>query len=107
MTARFRTASALEILLGASIVIGHNVFRVVPNEVPILFVLGLLSFRLRNGGVSAMGLMRPVSWARTVAVAAAAAGLRSPARGFVLGPPPRRFWPPAVVPAGAEALRRN
>ncbi len=107
MTARFRTASALEILLGASIVIGHNVFRVVPNEVPILFVLGLLSFRLRNGGVSAMGLMRPVSWARTVAVAAAAAGLRIAAGDFVIDPLTRRFWPPAVVPAEAEAIAGN
>src|SRR5260370_16228252 len=101
MTARFRTASALEILLGASIVIGHNVFRVVPNEVPILFVLGLLSFRLRNGGGSAMGLMRPVSLARTLAVAAAAAGVRSAARDFVLVSLPPRFLPSAVLSAGA------
>ena len=49
----FRILSALELLLGAFIVIGHNVFHVVPNEVPILFVLGLVSIRLRNGGWSA------------------------------------------------------
>jgi hypothetical protein len=37
----WRLFSASEVLLGAVIVIGHNVFHVVPNEVPILFVLGL------------------------------------------------------------------
>jgi len=35
----WRLLSASEVLVGAAIVIGHNVFRVVPNEVPILFVL--------------------------------------------------------------------
>jgi len=43
-------------------VIGHNVFHVVPNEVPILFGLGLLSFRLRNGGWSAMITRVPPEW---------------------------------------------
>ncbi len=48
-TGRFdpRILSAFELLLGAFIVVGHNVFRVLPNEVPILAVLGLLSARLR------------------------------------------------------------
>jgi hypothetical protein len=46
----WRLLSASEVLLGAAIVIGHNVFRVVPNEVPILFVLGLVSVRIRDGG---------------------------------------------------------
>src|SRR5258708_27178952 len=46
-------------LFRSAIVIGHNVFRVVPNEVPILFVLGLLSVRVRDGGWSAIGFRRP------------------------------------------------
>jgi hypothetical protein len=46
-----RILSGFELLLGAFIVIGHNVFRILPNEVPILFVLGFLSIRLRNGGL--------------------------------------------------------
>ena len=33
----WRLFSASELLLGAVIVIGHNVFHVLPNEVPILF----------------------------------------------------------------------
>jgi len=45
----WRLFSASELLLGAVIVIGHNVFHVVPNEVPILFVLGLVSVRIRDG----------------------------------------------------------
>ena len=45
----WRLFSAFEVLLGAVIVIGHNVFHVVPNEVPILFVLGFVSVRLRKG----------------------------------------------------------
>src|SRR5436305_14678485 len=51
----WRLFSASELLLGAVIVIGHNVFHVVPNEVPILFVLGLVSVRLRDGRWSAIG----------------------------------------------------
>ena len=39
----WRLFSASEVLLGAVIVIGHNVYHVVPNEVPILFVLGLIA----------------------------------------------------------------
>ena len=35
-----RSLSALEFLLGAAVVIAHNVFRAVPNEVSILFGYG-------------------------------------------------------------------
>jgi hypothetical protein len=45
-----RALSAFELLFGAFIVIGHNVFRIVPNEVFVLCVVGLLSVRLRDGG---------------------------------------------------------
>jgi hypothetical protein len=64
-----RWLSAAEFALGALIVVGHNVYHAVPNEVPILFVLGLLSFRLREGSWAAMGLARPTSWVRTVVLA--------------------------------------
>jgi membrane protease YdiL (CAAX protease family) len=100
----FRVLSTLELLLGAFIVIGHNVFRVVPNEVPILFVLGLVSIRLRNGGWSAMGFKRPSSWLRLVLIALAAAALRIVLGDFVIEPLTRRIWPPIVAPAGAETL---
>jgi hypothetical protein len=38
-----RALSAVELLFGAFIVIGHNVFHIVPNEVIVLFVLALAS----------------------------------------------------------------
>ena len=72
----WRLFSASEVLLGAAIVIGHNVFGVVPNEVPILFVLGLVSVRVRDGGWSALGFRRPESWLRLILIALAAAVLR-------------------------------
>src|SRR6266478_869248 len=99
-----RTVSAFEFLLGAAIVIGHNVFRVVPNEVPILALLGLLSVRLRNGGLSAMGFKRPHSWARLVLIALAAAALRIVLGELVIDPLTARFWPPSVAPAGMDAI---
>ena len=51
-----RALSAFEFCFGAFIVIGHNVFHIVPNEVIVLSVLGLISIRLRDGNWSAMGL---------------------------------------------------
>ena len=45
-----RWISLAEFLVGAVIVIAHNVYHKIPNEVPILFVLGLVSFKLRDGG---------------------------------------------------------
>lgn len=102
-----RSLSALELLLGAFIVIGHNVFHVIPNEVPILFVLGLVSIRWRNGGWSAMGLKRPASWVRIVLIALAAAVLRIVLGDLVIEPFAAHFWPPIVAPAGADAITGN
>jgi membrane protease YdiL (CAAX protease family) len=107
LPARFRVLSAAEFLLGASFVIGHNVFHVVPNEVPILVVFGLLSVRLHNGGWTAMGLKRPASWVRTLVIALAAAALRIVLGEFVIEPLTSRFWPPIAAPAGAEAITGN
>lgn len=104
LSPRFRVLSALELLLGAFIVIGHNVFHVVPNEVPILFVLGLVSIRLRNGGWSAMGFKRPSSWVSLVLIALAAAALRIILGDFVIEPLTERIWPPIVAPAGTETI---
>ena len=78
--------SAFEFLLGAFIVIGHNVFRVVPNEVIVLSALGLISIRLRDGGLSAMGFKRPTSWRRILLIAVAAAALRILLGQFVIEP---------------------
>lgn len=102
-----RGLSAFEFLLGAGIVIGHNVFHVVPNEVPILALLGLLSIRLRNGGWAALGFKRPDSWRRIVLIAIAAAALRIALGDLVIDPLTAHFWPPAVAPEDAEKLTGN
>jgi uncharacterized protein len=67
-TGRSRAISALELLAGSAIVIGHNVFRVVPNEVVILFVVGWISLRIRDRGWQSVGLVRPPNWLRIVLI---------------------------------------
>ena len=99
-----RWISLAEFLTGAAIVIGHNVYRVVPNEVPILFVLALVSFRLRDGGWAAMGLRWPVSWRRTILFALVAAAARIVLGQFVTDPITVHFWPPAASPSGANDI---
>ena len=102
-----RLVSAVEFLVGAGIVIGHNVFHVVPNEVPILFMLGLASYRLRDGAWSAIGFWRPASWGRIVVIALAAAALRIALGNLVIDPLTSLVWPPAAAPSVAAALPGN
>ena len=102
-----RALGACELLLGAGIVIGHNVYHVLPNEVPILFLLGLLSVRVRNGGWSAIGLKRPPSWSRIFQIALAAAALRILLGDFVIEPLGAHFWPPIQAPAEADQITGN
>ena len=102
-----RIISAAELVLGACIVIGHNVLHKVPNEVPILFVVGLVSIRWRDHGWSAMGLKRPTSWSRVVLIAVAAAALRIILGDFVIEPLTGFFWPSPTAPAGADAITAN
>lgn len=56
-------------MLGAFFVLGHNVWRVLPNEVYLLFVVGIVSLWLRNGGLRGAGVRAPRSWTWTVAAA--------------------------------------
>jgi len=104
---RSRLLSAIELFLGAAIVIGHNVFQVVPNEVPILFVLGLVSIRIRDGSLTAIGFRRPSSWSRVVLVALAAATLRILLSEVLIDPLTQKFWPPAAAPSEAAAITGN
>jgi membrane protease YdiL (CAAX protease family) len=99
-----RWLSLAELAVGSAIVIGHNVYHVIPNEVPILFVIGLISLRLRDGGWSAMGLRWPLSWRRTVLFALAAAALRILLGALVIDPLTAHFWPPAVAASGADQI---
>jgi len=76
MRSDFRLLSAAEFMLAAAIVVAHNVWHVVPNEVPILALAALVSVRLRRGGWAALGFRRPDSWIRVILIALAAAALR-------------------------------
>jgi len=107
LTPTERWISLAEFLLGAAIVIAHNVYHIVPNEVPILFVLGLVSLRLRERDWSAMGLRLPASWRRTILFALAAAAIRILLGQFVVDPLTTHFWPPAIAPSGSEAIAGN
>ena len=103
----YRSLSAAELLLGAAIVVGHNVLRVLPNEVPILVFIGLVSLRLRNGAWSAVGFRRPERWRTIVLVALAAATLRILLGDFVIEPVASHFWPPIVAPSLASEITGN
>jgi membrane protease YdiL (CAAX protease family) len=102
-----RAISAAEFFIGAFVVIGYNVLRILPNEVPILFAAGLVSVRLRDGSWAAMGLRRPVSWIRAVIIAVVAAALRIGLGEFVIDPITARYWAPAAAPSGVEAITGN
>lgn len=102
-----RALSAFELLFGVFIVIGHNVFHIVPNEVIVLFVLGLMSIWLRDGRWSAMGFKRPPSWRRIFLIALIAAGARILFGQFVIEPVTGFFWPPPSAPALANEIGGN
>lgn len=99
-----RWFSLAEFIVGGAIVIGHNVYRLIPNEVPILFLIGLISFHLRDGSWTAMGLGRPSSWRRTLLIAAAAAFVRIALSAIVVDPITEHFWPPAKAPGGMNEI---
>jgi membrane protease YdiL (CAAX protease family) len=102
-----RVLSAFEFCLGAFIVIGHNVFHIVPNEVIILSLLGLLSIRLRDGSWSSMGFKRPASWQRLLLIALAAAAVRILLGQFLIEPVTGFFWPKPTPPALANEITGN
>lgn len=69
-SSRQRLWAAAELLLAAALVVGANVFGVVPvTETPWLVALGWLSLRLRGLSWQTLGLRRPDSWFTTIGVA--------------------------------------
>jgi uncharacterized protein len=102
-----RALSAIEFCFGGFIVIGHNVFHVVPNEVIVLSVLGLISIRLRDGNWSAMGLKQPASWRRIFLIALVAAILRILLGQFLIEPVTGFFWAKPIAPALANEITGN
>lgn len=104
LTPAQRWLSLAEFVVGAAIVIGHNVYHIIPNEVPILFVLGLISLRVRDGGWGVIGLRWPLSWRKTILFALAAATTRILLGALVIDPVTAHFWPPAIAPSGSEQI---
>lgn len=104
---RARWFSLLECVFGVFVVLGHNIFHVLPNEVPILFILGWISLRWRNGGWKYAGLRRPESWWKAVALAVAAAAILILGSELVVEPIAHRISPErehvsTVIEAGAS-----
>jgi len=102
LTPAHRWISFAELAVGGTIVIAHNIYHVIPNEVPFLFILGLISLRVRDGGWRM--LRWPVSWRRTVLLALLAAALRILLGAFVIDPITAHFWPPAASPKGVDEI---
>jgi membrane protease YdiL (CAAX protease family) len=98
-----RSISFVEFAIGAAIVVGHNVFHVVPNEVPILFLLCIASVRLREGSFAAIGLGRPRSWPATIGIALVTAALVF-AMGEFVTDPLAHYLHLHATGAGAKAL---
>lgn len=86
-----RAVAAAEALVAAAIVIGHNIFRVVPNEVIVLVLLGAVSCAVRRQSLNAIGYRRPASWPRTAAVALSVALVLQAFSIFVVDPLALRF----------------
>jgi len=99
-----RLISLAEFLIAAGIVIGHNVYHLIPNEVPVLFVIGLISLSVRDGGWGLIGLRWPASWKKTVLFAVTAAAARLLLGQFVIDPLTAHFWPAAHAPGGFESI---
>ena len=111
LTLRARWFSLLEFAVGVFVVVGHNIFRILRNEVPILFVFGWISLRLRNGGWKYAGLGRPKSWWKTVALALLAAAIVLLGSELLVEPLAHRIWPEPehmsnVIESGAAGWRQ-
>lgn len=100
---RERLLSAAGLACAAWIVIGHNVFRIFPNEVPILAAIALVSAWFMRGRFASLGFVRPDSWRRVILLAVGFVVVRWTA-GFIVEPIATRFWPPIVAPKGAERI---
>jgi hypothetical protein len=91
LSRRDRIFATVEVLLGAAVVIGHNVYHVVPNEVPILVVILWASLFVRRKNPRSFGFSRPSSWKLTLVVAIAGCALLQ-LEDFVTQPLAHLIW---------------
>jgi len=101
-----RPISAAEFVIGAFIVIGHNVFHVVPNEVILLALIGSVSLRWR-GGWKGFGFSRPDSWRTTIALAIGVAVVRQLIGSYVDEPLGNLIWNRAPDMSRFNDLKHN
>jgi CAAX protease family protein len=83
--------SLLEAILGSFVVIGDNVWHVLPNSVALLCAMALISFRLRERNWSASGLRLPKAWTRTILVAMVAVVVQQAVDQWVVDPLTRPY----------------
>jgi hypothetical protein len=79
MPARGKLLAAAELAFAAALIVGANIYDVVPvSETPWLILIGWFSLWRRGIGWRGVGLARPVNWGATVALALiAGAGLQA------------------------------
>ena len=105
---RYRAISLAEVALGTFLVIGHNVFHIVSNEVPLLAGLFFFSFCIRDHGYKIPGFTRPKSWGKTILIALAAAAILQLGSELVVGPLAAHFWPePQHISSLINGLAHN
>ena len=100
---RDRVLSAAELACAAWIVIGHNVFCVFPNEVPILAVIALVTARLMRGGFAGLGFRRPASWRLVIGLALGFVVVRW-GIGYAVELLTAHIWPPIKAPKGTDEI---
>jgi membrane protease YdiL (CAAX protease family) len=100
---RDRVLSAAELACAAWIVIGHNVLRLLPNEVPILAVIALVTAHLTRGGFAGLGFRRPASWRLVIGLALSFVVVRWGA-GYAVELLTARVWPAIQAPKGTDEI---
>ena len=93
LSARARTVSAVEAAFATLLIVARALYPRVPNEVIVLFIIGLVSLRVRNGGWGAIGIRKPESWLRISITALVAAAIRIGIGDGVLVPALAQFFP--------------
>jgi membrane protease YdiL (CAAX protease family) len=82
-----RLISLAEVIVGSLVVLGYNVWHVLPvNSVFLLSGMALISIRFRESSWSAIGFRRPKSWTKTLLIAVGAAMVQQAVGQFVVDP---------------------
>jgi CAAX protease family protein len=89
------------VILATLVVLGCNVWHVLPNSVLILSAMAVISIRLREGSWRAIGFTPPRSWMWTALIALAAMIVQQGFGQFVVDPLMRPFY---RYSAGADPM---